>query len=129
MSELDRIDYHRKYKEKKKQIVKQVKAQNADKRCEKDLNYHLINYCELKFNEIWSEENVKARKWEIKQRDFYFRLVKQGSILVYLTSHILVLFVILLMATFQESLIGLIYVATILLCFYRTKFYAGDVLV
>lgn len=40
------------------------------------MEYFLVNYCELKFNEIWSDENIKARKWEIKQRDFYFRLVK-----------------------------------------------------
>ena len=33
-----------------------------------------------------------------------------------------------LMATLEESLIGLIYVGTIILCFFRNRFYAGDVL-
>lgn len=42
----------------------------------KDLNYHLINYVELKFNDLWSEEKVKEKKWELKQQNTYFRLVK-----------------------------------------------------
>lgn len=96
--------------------------------CEKDLNYQLVNYCELKYNEIWSNENIRQRKWELKQRDFYFRLVKQGSMLVYLSSHIFVLFVILMMSTIRQSLIALFYVFFIIFCFCRTNAYAGAVL-
>jgi len=92
------------------------------------LNYQLINYCELKFNELWSQENVRARKWELKQKNFYFRLVKQGSMLIYLSSHIFVLFVILMMSTIRQSIIGFLYIFFIIFCFFKTSAYAGSVL-
>ena len=94
----------------------------------KDLNYHLINYVELKFNDLWSEETVKEKKWELKQQNTYFRLVKQGSILVYLTSHLFVIFVILLMATLRQSFVSLVYFLLILLSLFRTRYYAAGVL-
>jgi len=94
----------------------------------KDLNYHLINYVELKFNDLWSEEKVKEKKWELKQQNTYFRLVKQGSILVYLTSHLFVIFVILLMATLRQSFVSLVYFLLILLSLFRTRYYAAGVL-
>jgi len=33
---------------------------------EKDLNYDLYTFCELKYHEVCTEDNVRARKWEMK---------------------------------------------------------------
>ena len=104
------------------------KQPGREKERVKDLNYHLINYVELKFNDLWSEEKVKEKKWELKQQNTYFRLVKQGSILVYLTSHLFVIFVILLMATLRQSFVSLVYFLLILLSLFRTRYYAAGVL-
>lgn len=66
-----------------------------------DLNYVLTNYVDLKYQSIWSEEFMKEKKWEIKKNCLYFRLVKQGSQLVYITFHIFTIFMVLLMAAMR----------------------------
>ena len=48
--------------------------------------------------------------------------------LIYLSSHVFVLFVILLMSTIRQSLIGFLYVFFIVVAFFRTNAYAGSVL-
>lgn len=67
----------------------------------KDLNYTLTNYVDIKYQDIWSEEYLKEKKGEIKRNSSYFRIVKQGSQLVYLTFHIFTIFTVLLMATLR----------------------------
>ena len=79
-----------------------------------DLNYHLTTYVDLKYTPIWSDEFLKEKKWEIKDNSKYFRIVKSGSILVYLTHHVFMIFVILLAATLRQSLIALGYVFILL---------------
>ena len=78
------------------------------------MNYVLITYVDLKYNEMWSEDFIKEKKWEFKEMSTYFRLVKQGSILVYLSFHIIAIFVVLLMATLRQSFLSLVYVLIIL---------------
>jgi len=73
----------------------------------------LINYVDLKYNEIWSEDFCKLKKKELKNLSIYFRLVKQGSILVYLTFHIITILIVLLMAALRQSLLSLTYVCII----------------
>lgn len=79
-----------------------------------NLNYLLITYVDMKGDKIWSTENCKAKKWELKQRSIYFRLVKQGSQLVYFSFHIFMIFTILMMATLRQSFIALGYVVILL---------------
>jgi len=66
-----------------------------------DLNYHLTNYVDIKYQSVWSDEFIKEKKWEIKKNCIYFRLVKQGSQLFYLSFHILTILVVLLMAAMR----------------------------
>jgi len=75
-----------------------------------DLNYKLTTYVDLKYSKIWSDEFIKTKKNELKQLDTYFRMVKQGSQLIYLSFHIILIFIILLMASIRQSLISLGYV-------------------
>lgn len=79
-----------------------------------DLNYMLVNYCELKCDKVWSDDLLKEKKWELKQQSFYFRTVKQGSVLVYLTFHIFMIFVILMMTTVRRSIISFVYIVILL---------------
>jgi len=51
----------------------------------------------------------------MKERSSYYRIVKQGSVLVYLSFHIFTIFIILLMATMRQSLLSLGYVFILLL--------------
>jgi hypothetical protein len=125
-NEIKEEDISRSIYDGKQCVPRRMRDQGLE--CDKDLNYQLINYCELKFNEIWSNENVRARKWDLKQTNLFFRLVKQGSMLIYLSSHIFVLFVILMMSTIRQSLIGFCYLFFILWCFFKTNAYAGSVL-
>jgi len=74
----------------------------------------LTNYVDLKYQSIWSEEFIKEKKAEIKKNCIYFRLVKQGSQLVYITSHIFTIFVVLLMAAMRQSLFAIVYVLILL---------------
>lgn len=79
-----------------------------------NLNYLLISYVDMKGEQIWSTDNCKAKKWELKEQSVYFRLVKQGSQLVYFSFHIFMVFVILMMATLRQSFIALCYVLILL---------------
>mmetsp|Transcript_34734 Transcript_34734/g.53329 ORF Transcript_34734/g.53329 Transcript_34734/m.53329 type:complete len:261 (-) Transcript_34734:4378-5160(-) len=63
---------------------------------------------------MWSEEFVRRKKWEFKEMSIYFRLVKQGSVLIYLSFHIIAILVILLMATLRQSFLSLGYVLIVL---------------
>lgn len=49
-------------------------------------------------------------KIEFKEQSIYYRIVKQGSVLVYLSFHIFTIFLILLMATLRQSFLALGYV-------------------
>jgi hypothetical protein len=69
---------------------------------------------DLKYQAIWAEELIKEKKWEIKKNCLYFRLVKQGSQLIYITFHIFTIFVILLMAAMRQSFWAAIYVFMLL---------------
>ena len=75
-----------------------------------DLNDVLINYVDLKYQHIWSEDFIKKVKWEFKELSIYFRIVKQGSVLTYLSFHIFTILVVLLMATLRQSIMSLGYV-------------------
>jgi hypothetical protein len=79
-----------------------------------DLNYHLTTYVDLKYTTMWSDDFLKKKKWELKDNSKYFRIVKSGSMLVYLTLHIFMIFIILLAATLRQSLIALGYVLILL---------------
>ena len=57
---------------------------------------------------------MRAKKWELKEQSFYFRAVKQGSILLYLTMHIILMLIIMLMATVRRSIISFGYIIIIL---------------
>jgi len=74
----------------------------------------LTTYVDLKYPTIFSEDFLKKKKWEIKENSVYFRLVKQGSQLVYVSFHIVTIFIVLLMATMRQSLISLGYVLILL---------------
>lgn len=50
----------------------------------------------------------------MKQLSPYFRLVKKGSILVYLTFHLFTIFLILLTVTIRQSLLAFVYAIIIL---------------
>ena len=82
-----------------------------------NLNKHLEDFIAIKTglpdNKL-SEEFIKAKKWEIKENSPYFRIVKQGSQMVYLTLHIFTIFLILLMATMRQSFIAFGYVLILL---------------
>lgn len=57
---------------------------------------------------------MKEKKWEIKKNCIYFRLVKQGSQLIYITFHIATILGVLLMATMRQSLFAVMYVIILL---------------
>jgi len=75
-----------------------------------DLNYKLTNYIDLKYSKIWSDDFTKQKKNELKELDVFYRIVKQGSQLIYLSFHIILIFVILFMASIRQSLISIGYV-------------------
>jgi len=74
----------------------------------------LVNYVELKYQKIWSNDLLKEKKWELKEQNFYFRAVKQGSVLVYLTGHIFLIFCIMMMATVRRSYFAFVYILIII---------------
>lgn len=74
----------------------------------------MTNFVDLNSRQIWSDEALKEKKWEIKDNSSYFRVVKQGSVLVYLTFHIFTIFVILLSAMIRQSMISVGYVLILL---------------
>ena len=57
---------------------------------------------------------MKLKKREIKSNSPYFRIVKQGSVLVYLTFHIITIFIVLLMAVMRQSMFSIGYVLFLL---------------
>lgn len=89
-------------------------AQEYNKHNNIDLNYHLTNYVDIKYQTIWGEEFMKEKKWEIKKNCVYFRLVKQGSQLVYISFHIFTILLVLLMAAMRQSLFAVVYVLILL---------------
>ena len=40
------------------------------------LNYMLINYIDMKYEHIWSNDYIKKKKQEIKENSPYYRIVK-----------------------------------------------------
>ena len=78
------------------------------------LNYMLINYVDMKYDHIWSNDYIKKKKQEIKENSPYYRIVKQGSQLVYISFHIFTIYIVLLMATMRQSVISLGYVFILL---------------
>lgn len=91
-----------------------VFAQEYNRNIKVDLNYHLTNYVDIKYTTIWGEEFMKEKKWEIKKNCIYFRLVKQGSQLIYITFHIATILGVLLMAAMRQSLFAVMYVIILL---------------
>ena len=57
---------------------------------------------------------MKLKKREIKSNSPYFRIVKQGSVLVYISYHIFTIFVVLLMSVLRKSFIAIGYVIILL---------------
>jgi len=57
---------------------------------------------------------LKEKKWEIKDNSNYFRIVKQGSLLVYLTFHIFTIFVILVSCILKKSVLSFGYILILL---------------
>lgn len=68
-----------------------------------------MTYIDLKYKKIWSDDFVKEVKWYFKDLSFYFRIVKQGSVLCYLSFHIFTIMSIILMAVIRQSLISVGY--------------------
>ena len=79
-----------------------------------DMNDVLVNYIDLKYTEIWSDEFCKKKKWDLKEQNFYFRAVKQGSQVVYLSFHVATILIVMFMAVLRQSFIALIYVLILL---------------
>ena len=78
------------------------------------MNYILTSYVDLKYTAIWSADFLKEIKWDIKRQSLYFRLVKQGSIFIYLSFHVFTILVILFMAVLRQSYMAFGYVFLIL---------------
>lgn len=74
----------------------------------------LVNWVELKYDQIWSNEVVTEKKRELKQQSFYYRAVKQGSVLLYLTFHVFLMLVIMVMATVRRSIVSFVYIVILL---------------
>jgi len=93
----------------------QVKfAQEYNRENEYDLNYALTSFVDLKYQAIWGEELIKEKKGEIKANCMYYRLVKQGSQMIYISFHIITIFIVLLMAAMRQSVFGILYVVILL---------------
>jgi hypothetical protein len=70
----------------------------------------MTSYIDMKYPTIWSADFIKKKKWEIKENSLYFRLVKQGSVLIYLSFHIVMIFIVLLMSILRQSFLAIGYV-------------------
>jgi len=88
--------------------------QDKQKNLGVDLNYILTAYVDLKYTAIWSADFLRDIKREIKRQSLYFRLVKQGSIFIYLSFHVFTILVILFMAVLRQSYMSFGYVFLIL---------------
>ena len=75
----------------------------------------LTNYVDIKYDKIWSIDFIKQKKGELKNNSNYYRIVKQGSILVYLTFHVFTIFIVLFMAIMRQTLISIGYVICLLM--------------
>lgn len=84
-----------------------------------DLERNLVNYVDLRYIGLWNDKTCREKKWELKRQSNYFRLVKRGSLFIYLSFHVFTIMVILLMATVRASIISFIYVL-ILMPHFRT---------
>lgn len=73
------------------------------------MNEILVTYIDLKYNKIWSNDFIKEVKWYFKDLSVYFRIVKQGSVLCYLTFHIFTILCILFLAVIRQSLVSIGY--------------------
>lgn len=67
-------------------------------------------YVDLRNIGLWNDKKCREKKQELKRQSNYFRLVKRGSLLIYLIFHVFTIMVILLMATVRASIISFIYV-------------------
>jgi hypothetical protein len=79
-----------------------------------DLERTLVTFCDLRYVGVWSDVQCREKKWELKRQSIYFRIVKRGSLLVYLTFHIFTIMIILLMATVRKSILSFLYVCVLL---------------
>ena len=73
----------------------------------------LVNYIDLKYNEIWSITFMKKIKKQLKQQNLYYNLVKDGSQAVYILKHIDAILLILLLSIMRQSLVSVIYIIVI----------------
>jgi hypothetical protein len=89
-------------------------AEEYDQNNRIELNQVLANWVDLKYDHIWSRDFMKEKKQELKDNSSYYRIVKQGSQLVYISFHIFTIFVIMLMATMRQSIIAMGYVIILL---------------
>ena len=74
----------------------------------------LVNWLELKYDKVWSNDLMREKKWELKEQSFYFRAVKQGSVLIYLSFHIFLIFVIMVMSTIRRSILSFGYIVILI---------------
>lgn len=86
-----------------------------------DLNARLEEYADLKHRDELArlQEDERAKrirriKNDLKNQNLYFRIVKQGSILVYMIFHIVTITTILFMAVMRRSLLSIGYVLILL---------------
>ena len=73
-----------------------------------------MNYVDLKYVDMWSNELAREKKMDLKNRSIYYRLVKKGSVLIYLTFHVVTLLLVMLIAVIRQSVISLLYVLVLL---------------
>jgi hypothetical protein len=79
-----------------------------------NLERTLTNYVDLKYVDMWSSPLVREKKQELKQRCIYYRIVKKGSILTYLTFHTVTIMAVMMSAVLRKSLISVLYVIVLL---------------
>lgn len=89
-------------------------AEKYNKMTRVNLTDVLVAYVDLKFEKVWSDELCRKKKWEMKEQDLYFRLVKQGSQLVYISFHVVTIMVVMLMAVLRQSFLAIGYVLILL---------------
>lgn len=78
------------------------------------LDSFLVNYIDLKYNEIWSIPFMKKIKNQLKQQNIYYNIVKSGSQVIYLLYHINTICLILLLSIMRQSLVSVIYIIVII---------------
>jgi ABC-type transport system involved in multi-copper enzyme maturation permease subunit len=63
---------------------------------------------------MWSTDLARTKKQELKMRNPYYRIVKQGSQAVYLTFHVTTILAIMLSTLLRRSFIAILYVFILL---------------